>query len=215
MYAGTLACARKPIPAFHYSVAEVGGEDEVACADYHTYGTPALADAVLDALGEDSGEGAQMAALMANHGAVAVGADLDEAFYYAERVENLSEMYWRSLQVPGGPVCLTAAQMADSRARDRGYGQEPESGEREDRGRDRERCERRRGWHGGCSAVYVVTASNAIPRHVVGGAGPAVAAEHDRLRAYPWRVRRMRCHLVDARPWRATHRDGRCGCFGC
>jgi ribulose-5-phosphate 4-epimerase/fuculose-1-phosphate aldolase len=46
---------------------------------YHTYGTPELAQSVIEALGEGSESNLQQVALIANHGAVAVGSDLEEA----------------------------------------------------------------------------------------------------------------------------------------
>jgi L-fuculose-phosphate aldolase len=46
-----------------------------------------------------------MACLLANHGQIALGEDLDTAFHYAGEVENLAQQYCISLQA-GGPVLL-------------------------------------------------------------------------------------------------------------
>lgn len=111
----TLACLRRGIPAFHYMVAVAGGAD-IRCAAYATFGTPELADAMLVAL-----EG-RRACLMANHGMVALGRDLDDALRLAIEVESLAETYWRALQA-GEPALLDDEEMARVLAAFAGYGQ--------------------------------------------------------------------------------------------
>ena len=113
-YATTLACRRRPIPSFHYEVAFLGGAD-VRCADYATFGTQALSDRALAAL-----EG-RRACLLANHGAVAIGATVGEAVELAERLEALARVYWQSLQ-SGEPVLLDEVEMAQVLAKFRTYG---------------------------------------------------------------------------------------------
>ena len=113
-YATTLACRRRPIPSFHYEVAFLGGAD-VRCADYATFGTQALSDRALAAL-----EG-RRACLLANHGAVAVGATVGEAVELAERLEALARVYWQSLQ-SGEPVLLDEVEMAQVLAKFLTYG---------------------------------------------------------------------------------------------
>ncbi len=116
-FATALACARREIPAFHYTVA-LAGAARIPCAGYATFGTGALADAVVGALGASG-----RACLMANHGMLAVGADLDAALALAREVEYLARVYWLSLQVAGGPVILDDPEMARVHERMRGYGQ--------------------------------------------------------------------------------------------
>jgi L-fuculose-phosphate aldolase len=115
-FATTLACLRRPIPSFHYEVAFAGGPD-IRCADYATFGTQELSDHALRAL-----EG-RRACLLANHGVVAIGSDLDDAFAMAEKVEALARLYWQALQV-GDPVLLEEAEMARVLERFRTYGRE-------------------------------------------------------------------------------------------
>ena len=43
LHATVLACAHKPIPAFHYMVAVAGGKD-IPLVPYDTFGTQELAD---------------------------------------------------------------------------------------------------------------------------------------------------------------------------
>ncbi|MGZ5042553.1 MAG: class II aldolase/adducin family protein [Usitatibacter sp.] len=102
-HATTLACLRRPIPAFHYEVAFAGGSD-IRCSGYATFGTQELSDRALEAL-----QG-RKACLLANHGVVALGASLDEALGLAEKVEALARIYWQCLQV-GEPALLDAAEM--------------------------------------------------------------------------------------------------------
>lgn len=113
-YATALAMCRREIPPAHYMIA-VGGGDSIRCADYHTYGTQALSDAVLVAL-----EG-RLACLMANHGMIALGSTLAQAMWRAVEVENLARQYALSLQV-GTPVLLTDGEVADVLAKFSTYG---------------------------------------------------------------------------------------------
>ena len=106
IYCTTLAIARRPIPAVHYMIAGFGGMD-IRCADYATFGTEALSRAVLRAM-----EG-RNACLMANHGMLAAGADLDRAMWLAVELETLARQYFNTLLI-GGPVLLGEAEIADA-----------------------------------------------------------------------------------------------------
>jgi L-fuculose-phosphate aldolase len=90
--ATSLACTGRGIPAFHYMVAVAGGPD-IRCAPYFTFGTQALSDAAVVAL-----EG-RKACLLANHGLIAVGADLPAALALAAEVENLAALYCTALAI--------------------------------------------------------------------------------------------------------------------
>jgi L-fuculose-phosphate aldolase len=122
-HAVSLACLRQGLPAFHYMVAAAGGKD-IRCADYATFGTQALSDAVLAAL-----QG-RRACLMANHGLIAVGGSLDAALALAVEVEALCAQYWRA-KLLGEPVLLDDAEMERVLERFRDYGQT--SGDQRDR----------------------------------------------------------------------------------
>jgi L-fuculose-phosphate aldolase len=115
-YATSIACMRRPIPAFHYEVAFVGGPD-IRCADYATFGTQELSDHALVAL-----EG-RRACLLANHGVAAIGAEVEDAFAMAEKVEALARLYWQALQV-GEPVLLDDAEMGRVLEKFKTYGRE-------------------------------------------------------------------------------------------
>lgn len=119
-FATTLACLRREVPPFHYMIALSGG-DTLRCAPYALFGTQALSDAALVALA------GRRACLLANHGMIALGRDLDDAVSIAVEVESLCEMYWRALQV-GEPVLLTKDEMTAVFERFRSYGKWAEKG---------------------------------------------------------------------------------------
>ena len=114
-HATALACCRLGIPPFHYMVVRAGAAG-IPCAPYATFGTQLLSDHVLGAL-----EG-RRACLMANHGVIAVGTDLDQALEVAREVEYLAKIYGLALQI-GRPVFLSAEEMQDVQRRFRTYGQ--------------------------------------------------------------------------------------------
>ena len=115
-YATALSCLRANIPAFHYMIAVAGGAD-LRCADYATFGTQALSDALLVAL-----EG-RLACLLANHGQIAFGPTLDKALWLAGEVEALCRQYFVACQA-GEPVILGEAEMARVLERFATYGKQ-------------------------------------------------------------------------------------------
>ena len=102
-FATTLACLRREVPAVHYMIAAAGG-DSIRCAPYSVFGEQTLSDHALEALRDHK------ACLLANHGMIALGSDLDDALAVAVEVESICEIYWRALQA-GEPHILTAQQM--------------------------------------------------------------------------------------------------------
>jgi L-fuculose-phosphate aldolase len=114
MFATTLACLHREIPPFHYMIAVAGG-DSIRCAPYALFGSQALSDAALAAL-ED-----RRACLLANHGMIALGRDLDQALAVAVEIETLCEQYWRVVQA-GEPKLLTPEQMSEVMEQFKGYG---------------------------------------------------------------------------------------------
>jgi L-fuculose-phosphate aldolase len=113
----TAAAARgAAVPAVHYVVARFGAP-VLPCAPYATYGTAELATSVVDTLGEHG-----TACLMANHGAIALGADLDAALALARDVEWFCGVYRRACQL-GEPITLPDAEIARVAERFSGYGQ--------------------------------------------------------------------------------------------
>ena len=117
IHATALACHDRAIPAFHYMVAVAGG-DEIRCAPYATFGTKELSDNVVKALD------GRIACLLARHGMVTLGKDLDSALRVAVEVETLARMYLQALQL-GEPPVLSKEQMRAVHAQFQGlhYGQ--------------------------------------------------------------------------------------------
>ena len=93
----------KSIPPFHYMIALAGGED-IKCAEYATFGTKELSQNVIKALENRS------ACLMSNHGQVAFGKNLDQAFELALEIENICHQYTIALKL-GEPKILSLEEM--------------------------------------------------------------------------------------------------------
>jgi L-fuculose-phosphate aldolase len=93
----------KSIPAFHYMVALAGGDD-IKCAEYATFGTTELSKNIINALEK------RKACLMSNHGQVAFGTNLKQAFELAEEVENICHQYIIALKI-GNPKILSSTEM--------------------------------------------------------------------------------------------------------
>lgn len=104
-----LAICRRDIPAAHYMIAAFGGA-VVRCSGFAIFGTQELSDTALAAL-----EG-RNACLLANHGAIACGPNLDRAMWLASELETLARQYILALQI-GDPVILDDAAIALTAAR--------------------------------------------------------------------------------------------------
>ncbi len=116
-YAAALACLREGLPAFHYMVAVAGGSD-IRCADYATFGTAELSEAMLRAM-----EG-RTACLLANHGLIAAAETLQRALMRAAEVESLCKQYHIARQM-GDPAILPEEEMARVLEKFRSYGKQP------------------------------------------------------------------------------------------
>jgi L-fuculose-phosphate aldolase len=105
-YATVLAIARKEIPACHYMIAAFGGAT-IRCAGYARYGTKELSDLALKALEGRNG------CLLANHGMLALGANLEKAMWRAMELETIARQYYLSLAL-GDPFILSDEQIAET-----------------------------------------------------------------------------------------------------
>ena len=102
-HATAVSAHGKTIPAFHYMIALAGGDD-IKCAEYGTFGTKELSKNILNALEK------RKACLMSNHGQVAFGLNLKQAFELAEEVENICHQYIIALKL-GQPKILSFSEM--------------------------------------------------------------------------------------------------------
>ncbi len=107
VYATAHSVAGIEIPGITEDLAQiVGGAVEVA--PYYLTGTRQLAKAAVSCLGDKN------AVLLANHGAVGVGQDLDEALKVCQVVEKSAQIHILS-QVLGMPVYLSTQELAEIR----------------------------------------------------------------------------------------------------
>ena len=119
VFATSLACHHRPIPAFHYMIGVAGGTD-IRCAPYATFGSQALSDGVLEALVD------RLACLMGQHGQIALGATVEKALWLAVEVETLARLYLQALPL-GEPPVLPDDEMARviGQMQRMQYGQDP------------------------------------------------------------------------------------------
>jgi L-fuculose-phosphate aldolase len=110
-----LSCVIDELPCVHYSMLLLGGS--VRVAPYATFGTPELAESVLEALADKT------AALMANHGALTLAGDVDAAVERTLLLEWACDVYSRAAAV-GEPRTLDAEQQQAviTAVIERGYG---------------------------------------------------------------------------------------------
>lgn len=100
--ATVLSCLNWDLPAVHYMVALAG--NNVRCARYATFGTNELAENAFNAMKD------RKAVLLANHGLLAGGRDIDNAFSITEEIEYCAELYIKAKSV-GEPVILSKREM--------------------------------------------------------------------------------------------------------
>ena len=102
-HATAVSAHNKDVPSFHYMVALAGGND-LKCAKYATFGTQELSDNIINALKN------RKACLMSNHGQVAFGDNLEQAFELAQEVENICHQYINAIKI-GEPKILSSSEM--------------------------------------------------------------------------------------------------------
>lgn len=81
-YGSGMSILRKDIKAYHYMIGFMGG-DTIRCSTFAPPGTEELSKAALKALRD------RKACLLANHGTISCGKDLDEALFLTEEFEIL------------------------------------------------------------------------------------------------------------------------------
>lgn len=102
VYSTVLATLREGLPASSYLVAFSGYD--VRCAEYASYGSVELAKNTFEAMKERN------AAFMANHGLIAGGSDILNAFNIVEQIEQCAEVYVKARSI-GTPVLLDHDEM--------------------------------------------------------------------------------------------------------
>lgn len=113
-YATVFAVLHQTLPASHYMLA-VAGKD-VPCAEYASYGTPELARNAYEAMKD------RKACILANHGIIAGGANLGEAFNIIREVEYCAKIHIMAKAL-GEPCLIPDDEMARMGERFKTYGQ--------------------------------------------------------------------------------------------
>ena len=116
IYCTTMACLGLSLKPVHYAIASAG-VSEIPVAPYCTFGTQELSDSAVRASKNSLG------VLLQNHGMLACGRDINEAFSLAENMEFCAEIQWRCMAV-GQPNILNHEQMSAVLERFKTYGQQ-------------------------------------------------------------------------------------------
>lgn len=114
IFATTIACLNWSLPALHYMIALAG--PDIRCAKYAEYGSKELAINAYDAMLD------RRAVLLANHGLLAGGNNLANAFNITEQIEYCAELYYRAKSI-GDPVILSEEEMKAILKKFNTYGQ--------------------------------------------------------------------------------------------
>ena len=102
VFATTYACLNKVLKPVHYLIGFAG--NKVPVAPYATYGTKKLAQNIISTIRDFN------AVLLANHGLVAVGRDIDTAFNTALEIEFVAQVSYRAENI-GTPNILSDKEM--------------------------------------------------------------------------------------------------------
>lgn len=101
-FATAISCMGWNLEPVHYLIGFAGYD--VKCAKYATYGSQELAENALEAIGNRN------AVLLANHGLIALGPDVERSFSTAEHLEFVSEIFYLTKTL-GEPKVLSKLQM--------------------------------------------------------------------------------------------------------
>lgn len=104
IYATTIACMGWKLEPVHYMIGLAGVD--VNCAKYATYGSEELAKNAVEALGDRN------AVLLGNHGLIALGPNLSDAFSTAEHLEYVAHLQYLTRSL-GEPKLLSEEQMIE------------------------------------------------------------------------------------------------------
>lgn len=103
-YATAISSMGWDLKPVHYLIGFAG--EDVKCAEYAIYGSKELAENAMEAIK------GRNAVLLANHGLITLGEDIDDAFSTAEQLEYVSEIYYLTKTL-GEPKLLSEDQMEE------------------------------------------------------------------------------------------------------
>ncbi|WP_182187545.1 L-fuculose-phosphate aldolase [Pectinatus frisingensis] len=113
-YCTVLGTNREGLPASSYLIAFAG--KDVRCAQYATFGTKDLAEKTFEGMRDRN------AVIMANHGLLAGGYNIERAFNIAEEIEFCAKVYVKAKSI-GSPVLLDDNEMKIMLEKFKTYGQ--------------------------------------------------------------------------------------------
>jgi L-ribulose-5-phosphate 4-epimerase len=103
IYASAFACLGQPLPVISTELAAlVGGT--IACAPYARSGSQEFARVAVETLGDEA-----LACLFQNHGVLAVGTSLSEAYAVAIGLEEAAQIYYLARSM-GEPIIIPAEE---------------------------------------------------------------------------------------------------------
>lgn len=108
-FATVLGIAGRKVESVHFLLPNVMGRGDVPLLPYLTYGTKELAEEVERAMADTP------AVLLQNHGMVAAGSSLEDAYVRASAVETTAELQWRA-ECIGKARILTEQEVEDTYA---------------------------------------------------------------------------------------------------
>ena len=106
VFSSVVAAVGENIPPCLIEAAFIGGE--VVCAEYGKVGSQLLADNIVRALGDK-----KKAALLRNHGAVAIGKTMREAFTVSDYMEKIAKVAMYAKAMGSRPVSLDVEDIKD------------------------------------------------------------------------------------------------------
>lgn len=115
-YSTILSTCQRDLPASNYLIAIAGGNN-VRCAQYATFGTLELAENSFTAMKD------RYACFLANHGLLACGYDIQQAFGVAEEIERLAQLHYSACLL-GEPTILSDDEMNVVLKKFKTYGQQ-------------------------------------------------------------------------------------------
>jgi L-fuculose-phosphate aldolase len=115
VYATAVSTLVEELPAIHYQIADLGGP--VPVAPYQTFGTPALAASVTNAIK------GRTAALMQNHGALTVADTVEQALRRSVTLEWLARVYLIAQQ-SGSPSLIDDEELVRVKQQQKSFGEE-------------------------------------------------------------------------------------------
>ena len=116
--ATALACMGCALPPIHYMIGLLGG-DQIPCASYALFGTQALSDSIIEAIGER-----YHGCLMEKHGCLAFAPSAALAYERVELIEELSKLYLKLLSLGAEVPRLSETEMTEVLVQMSGYGQQ-------------------------------------------------------------------------------------------